>query len=77
MFDGVGQYRERPPEAKATNSLQIAEYTANGDNLTPEEIERNNERIAMIKKVLTKEVSLEEAVEFIESTVVIKEFGNG
>lgn len=76
ILDAVKEYRAKPPVA-ASGALQIADTTSHHD-LTPEEIERNRERVEMIKLVFhpdpAKRVSVEEAVEFVESTGHIKEF---
>jgi len=68
---GVKTYREKtPPQPKADpNVKMIEEYTANADNLLPEEIERNRKMIKMIAKAATRQVTIEEAVEYVEAAL--------
>ena len=77
VLAGVKSYRTNPPAPRSA-ALQIEEHTASGDNLTPEEIARNMERIKMIKLVFhpdpEKRVTIEEAVAFVESVGHITEF---
>ena len=73
ILDAVQQYREAPPQQKI-NANQIEDVTSNHD-LTPEEIERNKERIEDILQMLAGKKSIEEAVEAVQSKSHIKEFG--
>lgn len=73
VLAGVQQYRERPPQPKI-NAMQIEDVTSNHD-LTPEEIERNKQRVAEILSMLAGQKSIDEAVEAVQSKTHIKEFG--
>lgn len=73
VLAGVQQHRERPPQPQI-NDMQIEDVTSQHD-LTPEEIERNKERISDILQMLAGKKSIEEAVEAVQSKTHIKEFG--
>ena len=73
VLAGVQQHRERPPQPKV-NAIQIEDVTSRHD-LTPEEIERNKERIGEILQMLAGAKSIDEAVEAVQSKTHIKEFG--
>lgn len=73
VLAGVQQHRERPPQPQI-NAMQIEDVTSQHD-LTPEEIERNKERIGDILQMLAGEMSIEEAVEAVQAKTHIKEFG--
>ena len=73
VLAGVQQYRERPPQQRI-DALQIEDVTSNHD-LTPEEVERNKERVAEILSMLAGQKSIDEAVAAVEAKNHIKEFG--
>ena len=73
VLAGVQQHREMPPQPRI-NAMQIEDVTSRHD-LTPEEIERNKERIAEILQMLAGQKSIDEAVEAVQSKSHIKEFG--
>ena len=73
ILDAVQQYREAPPQPKI-NANQIEDVTSNHD-LTPEEIERNKQRVAEILSMLAGQKSIDEAVAAVEAKNHIKEFG--
>ena len=73
ILDAVQQYREAPPQPKI-NANQIEDVTSNHD-LTPEEIERNKQRVAEILSMLKGQKSIDEAVAAVEAKTHIKEFG--
>jgi len=72
VLEGVRGYRESPPQPKS-DTLQIADTTSMHD-VTPEEVERNKERIQIILKALSKELTIEEAVEMVSMKSHIAEF---
>jgi hypothetical protein len=78
VLKGVKIYRETQPALK-NGQMQLASTTSNHE-LTQEEINRNKERIKMIKLVFhpdpEKRVTVEEATAFIEDKIHIKEFGS-
>ena len=73
VLEGVAKYREAPPQPKI-NANQIEDVTSNHD-LTPEEIERNKQRVAEILSMLKGQKSVDEAVAAVEAKTHIKEFG--
>jgi hypothetical protein len=73
ILEAVQQHRERPPQPQI-NDMQIEDVTSQHD-LTPEEIERNKERIGEILQMLAGQKSIDEAVEAVQSKTHIKEFG--
>ena len=73
VLAGVEKYREAPPRPQI-NALQIEDVTSNHD-LTPEETERNKERIGEILQMLAGKKSIDDAVEAVQSKTYIKEFG--
>lgn len=72
ILKGVKAYREAPPVADQSR-LQLPDTTTN--ELTPEEIARNKARVADILKMLSGEMTINEAVESVESKNHIQEFG--
>ena len=72
VLAGVQQHRERPPQPQV-NTMQIEDVTSRHD-LTPEEIERNKERIGEILQMLAGQKSIDEAVEAVEAKTHIREF---
>jgi hypothetical protein len=75
ILEGVAKYRANPPTLQATDSLQIADTSSRHD-LTPEEIARNKERVAHITAMLSRKITMDDAVKAVESATIIKEFGN-
>lgn len=61
----------------ATSTLRIAEHTATRDNLTPEEVERNKERLAHIQAMLAGKMSIDDAVAEVEKLSHISVFCEG
>lgn len=72
ILEAVKEYRANPPVA-TSGALQIAEVTSNHD-LTPEELERNEERVRLITEALAGRLSFEEAEREVERIGHIKEF---
>lgn len=75
VLDGVRGYREKPNHGQ--NRPLIEANTASPRNFTPEEIERNKERVQIILDVISKELSCEEGVARSESICHIGEFCSG
>ena len=73
VLEGVATYRERPPQPQV-NAMQIEDVTSRHD-LTPEEIERNKERLKTISDMLAGKLSTDEAIRTVEAKTHIKEFG--
>ena len=73
VLAGVQQHRERPPQPKV-NTMQIEDTTSQHD-LTPEEVERNKERLKTITDMLAGKLSTDEAIRTVEAKTHIKEFG--
>lgn len=74
VLDGVKGHREKPNQRKDRPLLEAS--TASLRNFTPEEIERNKERVQIILDVLSKKMSCEEGVAKSESICHIGEFGS-
>lgn len=78
VFEGVAAYRENPTPLRASTATLIEAHTSTADNLTPEEIERNLQRIEAVKMVFhrdpAKRMSIEEATAFVEQVGHINEF---
>jgi len=72
ILEAVAEHRARPPQPKS-DTLQLSDTTSMHD-LTPEEVERNKERIQIILKALSKELTIEEAVEMVSMKSHIAEF---
>lgn len=73
VLAGVQQHRERPPQPQI-NDMQIEDTTSHHD-LTPEEIERNKERLKTITDMLAGKLSTDEAIRTVEAKTHINEFG--
>lgn len=74
VLGGVRVYREKPIQGQ--NRPLLEANTASPINFTPEEIERNKERVQIILDVISKKISCEEGVEKSESICHICEFGS-
>lgn len=63
ILDAVQECRCRPELMAPVNSTaqQIPEHTATCDNWTPEELERNKERVRLIAEALAGKMSFDEA----------------
>lgn len=72
ILDAVKEYRANPPVV-ASGALQIADTTSKHD-LTPEEVERNKERIRLITEAMAGRMSFEDAQREVERMEHIKEF---
>lgn len=72
VFKAVQEYRENPP-AIEYRQAQLADTTSQHD-LTPEEVEKNLARLKHINRMLSKEISMEEAIGAVERESHIKEF---
>jgi len=74
MLKAVDEHRQRPPERRY-NQEQLDDTTSNHD-LTPEEIDRNKERMKHITDMLAGKLSMNEAIEAVGKSNHIQEFGN-
>lgn len=77
VLEGVANYRSNPNTRPLPNgALQIEEHTATTANLTPEEVERNKARVRSIVAMLSRKITMDDAVKAVESATTIREFGN-
>lgn len=76
ILDAVRECRGNPALMAPIDGSEarIEAHTATADNLTPEEISRNKERIAHVVAMLAREKSMEEAVEAVARCGHIEEF---
>lgn len=73
VLAGVNQYRETPPEQRASGAPQIEDVTSCHD-LTPEEIEKNRARVKAITDMLAGKISIVEALAMVDKNTYIEEF---
>ena len=74
ILSAVDEYRKNPPVTIEYRQKQLSDSTSN-HSLTPEEIARNKSRIADIQRMLSGELSMDQAISSIEGKSHIKEFG--
>lgn len=77
VLEAVQEIRRNPQLMAPVSSdvAQIEEHTAKRDNLTPEEIARNQERLNYIKEMLAGKMSIDDAVAAVSGKSHIAEFG--
>jgi hypothetical protein len=75
ILTAVEVCRSRVSTPASSGFIQI-EATSDVSGITPEEIERNKERIEIISRMLAKNISVDEAVAGVTRKTHIKEFKN-